>query len=53
MAEKLLSNQAVFLESIAATVTFALTFAVVINISTIRSTAIRMPIPCTGNPREM
>ena len=46
-------NQAAFLESIAATVTLALTFDAVINISTIKSMAMRMPIPCTGNPREM
>lgn len=48
-----MSNQAAFLESIAATVTLALTFDAVINISTIKSMAMRMPIPCTGNPREM
>ena len=33
--------------------TFAVTFAMVRNISTIKSIAMRMPIPSTGRPREI
>lgn len=41
------------LVSMAAIVTFAVTLAAVINMSKRRSMDISMPIPSTGNPREM